>query len=125
VQEREVRLTAQRLLTHHLRPGRDKENPIEPFWGPYELDLTGALLIDFDFIGRTASAASFAEAAFVGIAYLDEATFTGVRQLPGRHVHQRRLLHDNPVRDLGSLRWCLVPGPRVVRRGAVRRRRLR
>jgi hypothetical protein len=71
VQEREVRLTAQRLLTQHLEAG-------EPtFWADVALDLTGATLIDFDLTGRTVRRATFMGATFVGGAHFSSATFTG------------------------------------------------
>lgn len=44
--EREVRLTAQRILAAHLRPDR-----AATFWPGLELDLTGAVLLDADFGG--------------------------------------------------------------------------
>ncbi|WP_328607421.1 pentapeptide repeat-containing protein [Amycolatopsis sp. NBC_00345] len=85
-QEREVRLTAQRLLTRHLRPG-DEDRPADTFWTGIRLDLTGATLINFDlsrchveevlfnvttFIGT----ASFAGATFIENAMFRGATFT-------------------------------------------------
>jgi hypothetical protein len=57
VQEREVRLTAQRLLTTHLRPGNDKNNPVATFWADIDLDLTGAVLVDFTLAGCTVCSA--------------------------------------------------------------------
>lgn len=69
VEEREVRYTAQRILTAHLRPDLDATTgePTNPdFWPGRSLDLAGATLIDFD-----ASYCHFDEAAF------DRATFTG------------------------------------------------
>ena len=93
-QEREVRLTAQRLLGTHLRADAG-----ESFWSGIDLDLTGAALADFDlsrgevrsatfagasFTGTTrftgarfGAAVSFAGAAFAGPADFTEATFAG------------------------------------------------
>jgi uncharacterized protein YjbI with pentapeptide repeats len=77
VQEREVRLTAQRILAHHLRPGRDPENSVETFWGDLDLDLTGATLIDFDFDYCAIRDARFTQATFAGDARFNEAVFAG------------------------------------------------
>ncbi|MGX7827122.1 pentapeptide repeat-containing protein [Actinokineospora sp. 24-640] len=74
-QEREVRLTAQRILTHHLRPGPD--NPVETFWENIDLDLTGATLINFTLTNCTVRTAEFDRATFIGTTRFDEATFTG------------------------------------------------
>ncbi|WP_051791428.1 pentapeptide repeat-containing protein [Amycolatopsis jejuensis] len=72
-QEREVRLTAQRLLVQHLTPGARPEQ----FWEDVELDLSGAVLFDFSLNGSTLHNASFTGAHFVGEAWFHEATFTG------------------------------------------------
>ncbi|QWF85835.1 hypothetical protein [Amycolatopsis sp. CA-230715] len=48
LQEREVRLTAQRILTDHLKPGPDPRRPADTFWPDTNLDLTGATLIGLD-----------------------------------------------------------------------------
>jgi uncharacterized protein YjbI with pentapeptide repeats len=77
IQEREVRLTAQRLLADHLRPGDDPKNPVPTFWANTDLDLTGATLIDFNLTQCTVHAASFQSATFAGVAYFEHATFTG------------------------------------------------
>jgi hypothetical protein len=50
-QEREVRLTAQAILTAHLHPGQDPDHPAETFWVHIDLDLTGATLIDVNLAG--------------------------------------------------------------------------
>lgn len=70
VEEREVRLTAQRLLTEHLRPG-----PL--FWSDIAIDLTGAVLIDFELGTCTMRRANFMAATFYGGAYFSMATFSG------------------------------------------------
>ncbi|SFQ63290.1 pentapeptide repeat-containing protein [Amycolatopsis rubida] len=71
--EREVRLTAQRLLVQHLVPGA----PRELFWNDVELDLSGAVLFDFTLNGAALHNACFTDAQFVGDAWFHEATFTG------------------------------------------------
>jgi uncharacterized protein YjbI with pentapeptide repeats len=71
LQEREVRLTAQRLLAFHLRPGDGR------FWEGITLDLTGATLIEFNLAHCTLHAASFRSATFVGNADFESTTFAG------------------------------------------------
>ena len=77
VQEREVRLTAQRLLADHLRPGYDPDDPLPTFWANITLDLTGATLIDFSLAGCTVHAARFRSATFTGDVDFRWTTFTG------------------------------------------------
>jgi hypothetical protein len=77
VQEREVRLTAQRLITQHLQTGPDPKQPFIMFWGPLNLDLTGAVLIDFSLTRCTTKTVSFRLAAFTGNANFRMAMFTG------------------------------------------------
>ncbi|XVS61886.1 hypothetical protein ACQPYE_26850 [Actinosynnema sp. CA-299493] len=45
VQEREVRLTAQRILTTHINPDSDADHPMTTFWADTDFDLTAAVLI--------------------------------------------------------------------------------
>lgn len=91
--ERQVRLTAQRILAEHLRDDRsvderDVPSPDPRFWHGMRIDLSGATLIDFHFTrchvaegifqGATfLGGASFAWADFTGPAVFDEATFLG------------------------------------------------
>jgi len=60
-QEREVRITAQRLLGRHLDDGTRWR-----FWGYTSLDLNGATLFDFQLNGGVTTEMSFAGATFVG-----------------------------------------------------------
>lgn len=98
-QEREVRLTAQRVIATHLHPGPDPDNPVDTFWRDMDLDLTGATLIGFDlsechlrtatftaatFLGdaefldtRFGGEAWFASTVFTGAVWFDSATFAG------------------------------------------------
>ncbi|MCG8919424.1 pentapeptide repeat-containing protein [Actinokineospora sp. PR83] len=76
IQEREVRLTAQRLLATHLRPGPDENTPAATFWIDIDIDLTGATLIDLELDACTIRAARFSEAIFTGITRFNGATFT-------------------------------------------------
>jgi hypothetical protein len=77
LQEREVRRTAQRLLADHLRPGPDRSNPVPTFWSDIDLDLTGAILIDFDLTRCKVHTTSFRGAIFAGLANFEYTTFTG------------------------------------------------
>ncbi|MET8853320.1 pentapeptide repeat-containing protein [Amycolatopsis sp. NPDC004625] len=76
-QEREVRRTAQRILGFHLRPGPNGRHPADTFWAGIDLDLAGAVLIDFDFGRCRAAQARFDEARFLGDVTFRQAEFTG------------------------------------------------
>ncbi|MFI0420144.1 pentapeptide repeat-containing protein [Spongiactinospora sp. 9N601] len=82
-EERQVRLTAQRILADHLRrcasppQGRRARaaTPADRFWPGIRLDLTGATLIDFDFQDCRAASARFSDALFWGDAVFRAARF--------------------------------------------------
>lgn len=76
IEERQVRLTAQRLLATHLSPGPNDE-PAETFWSKIDLDLTGAVLIDFTLSHCQLRAVSFDGARFVGTAAFEWTRFNG------------------------------------------------
>lgn len=94
-QERVVRVTAQGILTQHLFTGvchgPDPAWPLNPspqepkFWPGVDLDLTGAVLLDFEFSGRRVESATFEHCRFVGGAnfayseFIKHATFGGAR----------------------------------------------
>ncbi|GAB2740789.1 hypothetical protein GCM10027199_09300 [Amycolatopsis magusensis] len=93
-QEREVRLTAQRILSRHLHPGNRPRRPIHTFWPDINLDLTDATLINFDLsachigTGRFNGAKFTGDARFVGVEFtgntwFDEAKFTGDAEFRG------------------------------------------
>ncbi|MFI0453684.1 pentapeptide repeat-containing protein [Actinomadura sp. 6N118] len=67
--ERQVRLTAQRLLHTHLQPDASVH------WPGIDLDLTGASLIDFSLRDCTPDIADFRQATFVGDANFADTTF--------------------------------------------------
>ncbi|WP_245560464.1 pentapeptide repeat-containing protein [Actinopolyspora halophila] len=79
-QERQVRLTAQRLLSDHLRPDdQDRGYPLNPyFWSGIEIDLSGATLEDFDFEDCSVYRATFSGAHFCNLAQFAGAQFRGV-----------------------------------------------
>ncbi|MFB7507649.1 pentapeptide repeat-containing protein [Streptomyces broussonetiae] len=99
-QERVVRITAQGILTSHLYVGGSRgddaswplnPSPQEPkFWPGMELDLSGAVLLDFEFTGRRVEMATFDEARFVGTANFAHAEFTGHASFDKAHFEQGR-----------------------------------
>ncbi len=76
-QEREVRLTAQRILTHHLRPRDENRKRLHTYWRAMDLDLNSATLIDFDLDRCEVRTAIFSGARFTGDATFSAARFTG------------------------------------------------
>jgi uncharacterized protein YjbI with pentapeptide repeats len=74
VQEREVRVTAQRILTDHLDPNHGDGSR---FWQDIKLDLSGALLIDFALRDCRINGARFIKAQFAGDTLLLGVDFTG------------------------------------------------
>lgn len=77
LQEREVRLTAQRILHQHLRPGPDPNHPQRDFWPDIGIDLTGATLIDFSLKNCKIAYSSFQSTTFTGEVWFDGARFGG------------------------------------------------
>lgn len=79
-QERQVRITAQRILATHLRPsvGKPVQVPNNPeYWaGNFELDLTGATFINVNMKGCTFASAQFDDARFIGETSFLGATFS-------------------------------------------------
>ncbi|MER5327138.1 pentapeptide repeat-containing protein [Streptosporangium roseum] len=80
--ELQVRLTAQRILSLHLRNERPADQrsvlPAAPaFWEGMSLDLTGATLIDFDLTSGHVTDARFTKATFIKGAWFEGAAFTG------------------------------------------------
>ncbi|WP_371785537.1 pentapeptide repeat-containing protein [Streptosporangium subroseum] len=91
--ERQVRLTAQRILAEHLRDKRTAgERQTAPadrrFWEGMRIDLTGAVLIQANFSHCQFIAAEFDDATFVGGAWFKGATFSeGVQFLRVKFSH--------------------------------------
>ncbi|NYF44590.1 pentapeptide repeat-containing protein [Streptosporangium sandarakinum] len=86
--ELQVRLTAQRVLTDHLRDYRPADQrstlPAAPaFWEGMRLDLTGAILIDFGLTSGHVATAVFSKATFTGTAWFSTVTFTGIAWFNG------------------------------------------
>lgn len=80
-QELQVRLTAQRILADHLRPGSSLLTPVTAYWGTpdadIDIDLTGATLIDFKLDDCRIGTGRFEGATFSGWARFDRVTFAG------------------------------------------------
>ncbi|GAA3087435.1 hypothetical protein GCM10017600_68960 [Streptosporangium carneum] len=83
-EERQVRLTAQRVLADHLRYSslakhqgwQRLTSPPARFWPDIRLDLTGATLIDLDFVACRITEAQFSGVTFIGNAVFSGMTFT-------------------------------------------------
>jgi hypothetical protein len=87
-QERQVRLTAQRILSEHLRDDRAKDHqssypPSSRFWDTIRLDLSGATLIDFSLVDGVMAAVNFHRAAFGGGVDFHRAAFGGDARFGG------------------------------------------
>ncbi|GHH44044.1 pentapeptide repeat-containing protein [Lentzea cavernae] len=76
-QERQVRLTAQRILSDHLRPVGEDGFPNENFWSNIDLELIGATLLDFDLTRCRIGIGRFHGAWFSGYAGFKDARFDG------------------------------------------------
>ncbi|MEV7238856.1 hypothetical protein AB0N06_34590 [Streptomyces sp. NPDC051020] len=97
-QERVVRVTAQRILTQHLFTGANRgpdpawplnPSPEEPkFWPGIDLDLTGAVLLDFEFAGRRVESATFERCRFVGGANFAYSEFVGHTDFRGARFEE-------------------------------------
>ncbi len=83
LQEREVRLTAQRILHQHLQPGGDPDHPRHDFWPDIDIDLTGAILIYFSLTDCRIANATFRGATFTGVAWFSGAEFGGPTRFDG------------------------------------------
>ena len=87
-QERQVRLTAQRILAEHLRDDRTEDGqsadpPRSRFWDDIRLELTGATLIDFNLVNCVTADANFQRAAFSGDVSFTGAAFGGAARFAG------------------------------------------
>jgi hypothetical protein len=85
VQERQVRLTAQQLLTNHLRPDPEPDHPGLTFWPDTSLDLTGATLIDFNLSHCHLLSARFDGAHFLGDAWFKQTSFAWLTTFDQAH----------------------------------------
>ncbi|MEU1883465.1 pentapeptide repeat-containing protein [Streptosporangium sp. NPDC020072] len=97
-EERQVRLTAQRILADHLHyptppdPAKRRrwQRPAAPstrFWPNIRLDLTDATLIDLNFTSCRIAEARFDRANFQGHAVFEKATFQRSAGFAGANFH--------------------------------------
>ncbi len=84
-EERQVRLAAQRILLSHLQPGENHDgataNP--HYWSDMDVDLTEAVLEEFDFSRCHVRRGGFARVTFIGGAGFDRAAFTNAATFRG------------------------------------------
>lgn len=98
-EELQVRMAAQTILTGHLRPhlvyspDEDNDVPGPSFWADIQVDLSGAVLANFDFSNCRARLPDFSSAYFYG-----NATFSYCRTLAlvldGAIFHGNAYFHD-------------------------------
>lgn len=111
-QERQVRMTAQRLLILHLSPELDKRGQLAnpDFWGGQDgaglnLDLSNATLHDWNFKACRARRADFTDARFHGVtwfnfahfhdlAWFNRAKFYDLVWFDGVQFHERALFDE-------------------------------
>jgi hypothetical protein len=91
-QERQVRLTAQRMLARHLAPRAGGDDPgaqqdQEAYWEPARIDLNGASLYDFDFSFCRVGENDFRNAQFFGKTSFAHAEFAGQTQFSSAYFH--------------------------------------
>ena len=116
-QEREVRLTAQRILEDHLRPelGRRSISPLsiaeQRFWPDIDIDLTSATLINFRFKGCKVHKARFSEAHFLGDAHFDRTKFTGDASFEDAHFGGDALFSMTQFPQRVSFNFARFAGP--------------
>lgn len=93
-QERQVRLTAQRILAAHLRPGATPQDPVDTFWHDIDLDLTGATLVDLDMRNCSIQSAQFEGATFIGDTSFGGATFSRQAEFSGAIFSREAIFGD-------------------------------
>ncbi|MGI5506457.1 pentapeptide repeat-containing protein [Lentzea sp. CA-135723] len=113
VQEREVRLTAQRILTHHLRPGADPNNLAPTFWADVDLDLTEATLINLDLSHSATRTATFTSTCFTGTTQFVSAQFNANARFEGARFNARTEFDE--VKFVGPVSFEKVQFASIVR----------
>jgi hypothetical protein len=110
-QEVEVRSTAQRILAAHLRPADS-----ERFWPDIDLDLSGAVLRDFDLGDCVVRTVGFKNVTFenttrfAGVTVTGRAEFRAARFLgPCRFVEAKLSTAVSPVADSITRRCSMAP----------------
>jgi uncharacterized protein YjbI with pentapeptide repeats len=115
-QERQVRLTAQRILTEHLRDDRAKDKrstgpPSPRFWPDIRLDLAGATLIDFYINDGVMADASFTGVTFSGPAWFEGATFSGPAGFGEATFSSPALFGGATFSGEAAFEWATFSGP--------------
>ncbi|WP_165939903.1 pentapeptide repeat-containing protein [Saccharopolyspora aridisoli] len=78
-QELHVRVAAQQILTRHLSTEGNSENPANDYWPDIDIDLRGAVLLDFYLPhGARIRNAQFSRAEFHGYTSFSHATFSNL-----------------------------------------------
>ncbi|MGW5050884.1 pentapeptide repeat-containing protein [Actinokineospora sp. NPDC004072] len=92
-EELQVRLTAQRIIAHHLRP---RSEPVAgTYWPDVDLDLTGAVLVEFNLTNAHLRSLRAAGAVFIGATWLNGLRFDANARFEGAEFR-------GPVRFDGS-----------------------
>ncbi|MEV6603451.1 pentapeptide repeat-containing protein [Kutzneria sp. NPDC051319] len=95
-EEREVRLTAQRLIQDHTRTsGPD-------YWGPVDLNLSRAVLINFELIYAKIGDLNLTKATFYRQAHFYGSTFASL-DASGAQFGDRLWFHENTVKGAFSI----------------------
>ncbi|MEU6721987.1 pentapeptide repeat-containing protein [Nonomuraea sp. NPDC046802] len=117
LEEHQVRLTAQRILTDHLRsPSSARQRwwsrakrPPSTFWPGIRLDLAGALLVDLDFRGCQVSGSRFEGATFSGNPRFLRAVFHGDTSFEEATFHgvdfDGAVFHGDALFELATFRF--------------------
>ena len=116
--ELEVRLTAQHILTRHLKTSPTNTHPFMPnssksFWKNISINLTGAALLDLDLSDCHVSEASFHAAYFYGVTRFDRGTFSGEADFS-----QSKFKDETSFIDAHFLGSATFEGSRFRRRAA-------
>ncbi len=88
-EELQVRLTAQSILSDHLKPGphKDPNTTSEKYWENASLNLSGAVLVDFNMADCHIGEANFDGAHFYGSSTFFRAHFLSLASFEEAHFH--------------------------------------
>ena len=126
-QERQVRLTAQRILAEHLRDdGVEDQQSADPpssrFWDSIRVDLAGATLIDFNLVNGVMADANFQRAAFSGDASFTGAAFGGAARFAGATFRGNASFRGTAFRGDASFPEAAFQGDALFGEATFRRR---
>jgi hypothetical protein len=122
-EEQHVRLAAQYILTRHLRVDSAMPQTEVQFWGDVDLNLTDAMLIDWNFHGCHARQAVFIRTCFYGGAYFGNAVFAGVAVFGGARFKENAWFADTSFRGDAWFLESEFTGPSDLPRGVFRGQR--